>query len=109
MLVVGLQRRQPRGDRVRTGPGNQHRRRSGVRCILGILIALLLSAPAPVLAHHAGAAWTGSASLFERSHGQWKITTHIDSVGELHGVLTVHGGGLSGRGVSATMALMHLS
>lgn len=90
------------------------RYRHGVRALVAAAMMtamLLLAVPASASAapSRSASGWTASASLLTQSHGSWRPATSVQSLGELRGVLTVHGQGLSGSTVTATMQMMHLS
>jgi hypothetical protein len=53
--------------------------------------------------------WTAVAHLYTMQSGQWRPATSVASLGRLREVLTVHGEGLAGSRLTATMSLVHLS
>jgi hypothetical protein len=83
----------------------------GTQCVVGILVALILSWPTPSLAVGARTrpAWSLSSHVYAQSHGRWEVTTSIASRGELRGVVNVRGRQLPTTRIRVTMALMHLS
>jgi len=100
----------PARRRPRSAWRSQHRcRRIWVG---GVMAAILLSSFAGsfyALGLHTRPGWTASAQLYTTSHGRWRPSTSVHSLEELKGVLTVHRQGITGSGITATMALMHLS
>jgi hypothetical protein len=90
-----------------------HRFVVGMRVILTVwvAIAVLQSLPDRSLAagSRANETWQASAALFTEPHGRWKPARSVASLGMVRGVLTVHGRGLAGSTVKATMALRHRS
>jgi len=90
----------------------QYPHRFGAPVAAAMMLAMLvLIVPSRAYAAPARSAsgWTASASLLTLSHGSWRLARVVQSLGELRGELTVHGQGLSGSAVTATMQMLHLS
>ncbi len=96
----------------RSDPASDFLRRCR-RIWFGAAMAIVLLSSSSARTHALGLTarpgWTASAELYAAAHGRWHPTTAVHSLEELRGVLTVHGQGLAGREVTATMALMHLT